>query len=1291
MSDLGKAADGMGEAEPTYPEMKRPIMKVFKVIILLAAIPAAASDIPGIWRISGSVAGQTFTSVCNLKQQGEKVTGTCNMEGEQPVDVVGSIKDDQVMLQYGIDDGGTNLIITFNGILSSKTEMKGALFVDPFDMQGTFTAQQGATTEAEVAAPPPLKPVNAPEPPAVLDSGKNATLYVVPYAHLDTEWRWEYPMVIGEYLSRTMRDNFALFEKYPHYVFNFSGANRYRLMKEYYPADYKTLQKYVAAGRWFVAGSSMEENDVNNPSAESIIRQILYGKEYFRRDFGRTSAEYMLPDCFGFPASLPSILAHTGIKGFSTQKLTWHSATTAGGPGSAQDTPKGIPFNVGVWEGPDGKSVIAALNATDYSGNITEDLTKSNTWIRRAQNDGKSSGLYIDYRYYGTGDIGGSPREPSVKLMEAIVTQGTAVLPNPSDPTAKESAVKVGDGPLRVVQVSSEKMFLDIKPEEASRLPRYSGDLELTEHSAGSLTSEAYMKRWNRENEVLADAAERASVAAEWLGGRPYPKQRLTNAWTLVMGGQFHDLIPGTATPKAYEYAWNDQNVALNQFGLVLKSAVDATASGLNTQVKGTAVVVYNPLSISREDIVEANIVFPDGAPKAVRVVGPDDKEVAAQTAESTKDGVKVVFLAKVPSVGFAVYDVQPAVAASGANTLKITESSLENVRYRVKVDGNGDVTSIYDKSIQHELLSAPARLAIKTDKPQEWPAWNMDWADQQKPPRAYVSGPVKVKILEGGPARVALQVVRETEGSTFVQTIRLAAGDAGNRVEFGNVVDWKTAEANLKATLPLTASNPKATYNWDIGKIERGNNDERKYEVASHQWFDLTDKSGAYGVTVLSDYKHGSDKPDDHTLRLTLLRTPGISPAGTAYSDQSTQDWGHHEFKYGLAGHAGDWQAGETNWQGIRLNQPLIAFESPKHEGALGKSFSMLSVNNSHVRVMAVKQAEQGDEIVVRLVEETGRPQKDVHLAFPSFISSAREINGAEEEVGAATFAKGELITDFSPYQPRTFALKLAPSQARLSAQQFKPILLPYDVSVATLDGRPSAGGFDDVGHALPAELLPAAIDYDGVQFDLAPAAEGKPNAVTAHGQIITLPEGKFNRLYLLAAAYAGDQKATFQIGDAPVGLTIQNWTGYIGQWDNRQWKTIPVPPPATPAAGDESPQAKRARRMLAYLDAHGPMMAPAMVGLTPGFIKRSPVAWYASHRHGTDGSNEIYNYAYLFAYTINVPPGAKTLTLPLNERIRILAVTAAATSDPTQPGEPLYDTLDSTSGIAQNEHRVR
>ena len=177
-------------------------------------------------------------------------------------------------------------------------------------------------------APPP-KPATARADAtrtAKRDLATQPTLYTVGYAHLDTEWRWEYPQVISEYLPKTMHLNFTLFEKYPDYVFNFSGANRYRLMKEYWPSDYAKMAGYIKAGRWFPAGSSMEEGDVNAPSAEGILRQFLYGNEYFQKEFGVTSQEFMLPDCFGFPWSLPSLLAHAGIKGFSTQKLVWGSS-----------------------------------------------------------------------------------------------------------------------------------------------------------------------------------------------------------------------------------------------------------------------------------------------------------------------------------------------------------------------------------------------------------------------------------------------------------------------------------------------------------------------------------------------------------------------------------------------------------------------------------------------------------------------------------------------------------------------------------------------------------------------------------------------------------------------------------------------------------------------------------------------------------------------------------------------------------------------------------------------------
>jgi len=1118
------------------------------------------------------------------------------------------------------------------------------------------------------------------------DLSREPTLYVVGYAHLDTQWRWEYPQVINEFLPSTMRDNFALFEKYPTYVFNFSGSNRYRMMKEYWPEDYARVKRYVAAGRWFPAGSSVEEGDPLAPSAESIVRQILYGTQFFRREFGRSSAEYMLPDSFGFPASFPSILAHMGLKGFSTQKLYWGSAAPVGGPDSPQRTPPGVPFNVGVWEGPDGRGIVSALNPRPYDSNVREDYSKSppaqaanpavnyfpQDWPARIRRNGETSGLFADYTYFGpTGDIGGAPREFSVKMLEAVVNRKRAVIPPPPPALPPADAAgpeaQVGDGPVRVLSATAERMFLDIPASLVSRLPRYRGEFLLTNHSAGSLTSQAYQKHWNRQNELLADAAERASVGAAWLGARAYPLRRLNDAWTLVMGGQFHDILPGTATPRAFEFSWNDDVIALNQFASVLTSAAEGIASGLDTRAAGAAVVVYNPLNVEREDVVEAHVSFEGGPPRGVRVFDPEGREVPAQIESARGGAARVLFLARAPSVGFAVYDVRAAdaPAAPPGSPLRVTDSSLENARYRLTLNDDGDVASVFDKATGRELLAAPARLAFQTERPRDWPAWNMDWADRQKPPRAFVSGPAKLRVVERGPARVAVEVEREAEGSKFLQTVRLSAGGAGHRVEFDNRVDWRTGAAALKATFPLTAANPLATYNWGVGTVERGNNDEKRFEVPSHQWFDLADRGGSHGVTVLSDCKYGSDKPDDRTLRLTLLYTPGLGAGGGwEYHDQTTQDWGRHEFTYGLAGHAGDWRRAQTDWQAQRLNQPLVAFQSPRHPGPLGKTLSLLSTSDTRVRVLAFKRAEETDEFVVRLVELDGRARPNVRLKFAGPVASAREVNGREERVGAATVSRGELAADFGPYQLRTFALKLAPPRARLSAPRSRPVEMPYDLTAAGPHAAKPAAGFDSAGRALPAELLPAEIPFAGVSFRLGPA--GGPNALVARGQTIKLPAGDFRRLYVLAASADGDRRAVFRVGGRASELTIQHWGGFVGQWDNRRWKPGPwrIPPHANP---------ETAARLKGRTDPYA-----EMTGITPGFIKRAPLAWYASHHHRADGASEPYAYSYLFAHVLDLPAGARDLTLPDDERVRVMALTVSGEGEPTRPARPLYDTLE-------------
>ncbi len=1076
-----------------------------------------------------------------------------------------------------------------------------------------------------VLAPSTLTAAAAPEPsPAPAPGDRIGRLYVVGYAHLDTQWRWEYPQVIREFLPATFGRNFDLLDRYPDCIFNFTGANRYALMQEYSPQLFARLKRYVAAGRWYPGGSSMEESDLDLPSVESLWRQILYGNGFFRREFGVAAEDFMDPDAFGYPASLPSVLAHAGLKGFSTQKLDprWGSAT-------------GIPFNLGVWVGPDGSGIVAALNPGAYDSRIDDDLSRDPFWRARLEQDRQNLGIAMDLRYFGSGDRGGAPDEGSLMQLERSVA---------------------GTGPVQVVSASSDRLFRDLSVDQIARLPRYQGDLLLTQHSAGSLSSQGYVKRWNNRNEVLAAAAESAAVTAAWLRALPYPRERLTRAWRLVLGAQFHDILAGTATPKAYEYSWNDQLLALNQFAAVLQGAVGAVAAGLDTRGRGLPIVVYNPLPIEREDIVEAELPAAASGAQGVSVRAPDGREAPAQL-ERILGVPTAVFVARAPPYGFAVYDLQLQARAQRRRAeLAVHARGLENARYRIHLDDAGDIDSIFDKHLRRELLAAPIRLALLTERPKQYPAWNMDWDDQHRAPRAYVGGHARFSILEQGPARVALGIVRRAEGSRFHETIRLAAGSAADRIEFVSAIDWATSAAALKVIFPLTAVNPRATYNLGLGTIARGNDGPRQYEVPSHQWFDLSDRSGNFGVTVLSGDKYGSDKPDDRTLRLTLLYTP----AAHEFADQATQDWGHHEIRYGLAAHAGDFRQAQTDWQAERLNAPLLAFRTLAHAGPLGRSLSPVQLDSTRIRITALKQAEQGSAFIVRLLELDGQAQREVAIRFAAPVLSMRELDAQERALdeaaaarsGAASLERGALRVDFAPYQPRTFAVTLAAPPSALGGAVSVPVALDYDLAVASGPGERTAG-FDALHTALPSELLPESVRYQGIRFALGPTAG--LNALRAHGQRIALPACGCNHLYLLAAADDRDRDAAFRLGGSTLRLRIEQWDGYIGQWDRRRFRGGDPPDP-----GFDPPR-----------------VPPVVQAIVPGYIKPAPVAWFASHRHDAAGADLPYAYAYLYAYSIPLTSDAGALTLPDDPHIKLLALTAARDAPELAPAAPLYDAL--------------
>lgn len=1036
---------------------------------------------------------------------------------------------------------------------------------------------------------------------------RDTVLYTVGYAHLDTEWNWDYPTTINEYIPNTMKENFRLFEKYPDYVFNFTGSRRYQMMKEYYPELYAKVVDYVKQGRWCVSGSSVDEGEVNISSSESVIRQVLYGNIFFQKEFGKRSADYMLPDCFGFIANLPTIWNHCGLLGFSTQKLTWHSAV-------------GVPFHVGIWNGPDGKGIVAALDATDYTGRVEPRLDLDKTWIARINENTKNYGVSFDYRYYGVGDQGGAPRESSVR--NAI------------------GSLRNSDSKIKVLLTSSDQMFKDINPEIRKKLPVYTGDLLLIEHSAGSMTSQAYMKRANRKNELLAQAAEQLAVFADWTGAATYPSDKLDRSWNLVLGSQFHDILPGTSIPKAYEYAWNDEFIAGNGFAEVLNNSVSAVSRNLNTQTQGKAVIVYNPVAKDREDIVTAELEYTK-VPENIAVADRNGHLLPSQIISREDNKVKFIFMARVPSLGLAVFDVRETTKETNRSNLSVTGQSLENEYYRIKIAPNGDIQSIFDKKISRELLARPARLEFLHEKPDAWPSWNMDWKDRKNPPVDFMDKETSIRIVEKGPVRVALQIRRKGQNSGIDQILSLAAGEAGKRIEVANTIDWQSKEVSLKASFPLTVSNERATYNLGVGTIQRSSNNEKKFEVPAKEWFDLTDSTGKYGVSILEDCKYGSDKPDKNTLRLTLLYTPGISESFKWCAYQSSQDWGIHDVKVGIYGHGEDWSKGESPWQAKFFNQPMLAFEAPKHDGILGKEISLLSVNSSAIGIMALKKMEKGDYYIVRVNELYGKDAKGIQVRLWGKIEDAYEVNGQEQKIGEADFTDRIVRFDISHYTIRSFAIKLRPfSEAEPLPEQIS-VDLPYNQDALSFDDNRWDGSFMEE-YSMPAELIPAEVVSEDIHFTMGNTADGQNNAISCSRQKIDLPPGNFSKVYVLAAS-TEDTYGDFLVDDQQVKLGIQQGSGYVGQFYNR-----------TLNPKDQS-----------------------VVKIDNPFTKRDNIAWFASHRHiAYPSKNDAYQYCYMFKYAIDVHPGAKTLTLPANPKIIVFAVTAIKEiNDDVKALQPLYD----------------
>jgi alpha-mannosidase len=1007
------------------------------------------------------------------------------------------------------------------------------------------------------------------------------TVYMVSTAHLDSQWNWTVQATIATDVKNTLEDNFALFNTYPSYRFNFEGAIKYMWAKEYFPDLYDTLRHYIANGRWHITGSSLDATDVNVPSPESFFRNVLLGQTFYKNEFNKKSKDIFLPDCFGFGYTLPTIAHQCGLIGFSSQKLSWGSSVT-------------VPFDFGRWQGVDGSQILAALKPGNYTSTITSDLSNSSTLLTAVNSMGTQTGHYDIYRYYGTGDVGGAPAASSVSWLQTSIN---------------------GTGPLKILAATSDSLYENYTPSQWADFSLYNGELLMATHGTGCYTSHTAMKRWNRKNELLGAATERSAVMAQWLGGLSYPADELNQTWTKLIWHQFHDDLTGTSLPSAYTFSENDEVICQNEFATTLTNASGGVIKALNTQTIGNAIVVYNPLSIQREDIVEATISM-SVQPAYIRVYDTSGVEVPAQILSFSSGKLKFIFVANVRSLSYQVYDVRPSSTPSSFTTsLSVSNSIIENAVYRVTLNATGDVSSILDKRYSNkELLTSPVRLGMFTDQSSSWPSWEILYNAINVSPQNYVDGTPTITIIENGPVRVSLKITRIKGLSTFEEYIRLTNWGPQDRIDFVNTVDWKTKNTLLKAIFPLTVSNTNATYDLGLGVIQRSNNTSSKYEVPAQQWADITHTDNSYGVSIFNDCKYGWDKPASNTLRLTLIHTPGVS---SSFTYQQNQDLYKQQFTYSIYGHSNLYYQANTVWEADKLNQPLMAFEAPKHAGSLGKSFSFAKVNTNQVAIKALKKAENSDDFVVRVYETKGQ-STNASIKFCSNIISANELNGIEEVIGSATFAGDSLQFSMTSFQPKTFGVKLAPPINSVTNPVCLPLNLYYDDDAITYDSTRIDGDFDGNHVSYPAELLPDTIFADGIAFKMGPKYTGANNIIRCNGNAIQFNAGtNYTKLYLLCASSSGDQDVIFYVNGIPDTLKIPYFSNFIGQ-----------------AGGSYS----------------------------SSYFHTDNTAWIGTHRHnGVTNLNEPYLFTYLFKYCINLPPNATELVLPVNNNVALFAVTLA------------------------------
>ena len=748
----------------------------------------------------------------------------------------------------------------------------------------------------------------------------------VGHAHIDTAWLWPLRETRRK-CARTFSTALALMDEYPDYRFACSQPAQYAWMKESYPTIYDGIRQKVAAGQWEPVGSMWIEADCNLPSGEALVRQFVHGKRFFMGEFGVDTRDLWLPDVFGYPASLPQLIAESGGEFFLTQKLSWN------------DTNKPA-HHTFMWEGIDGTAIFTHFPPADtYNGDFTAgEIVRSAADFKDKESSSRS--LYL----YGWGDGGGGP-----------------------EPDMIESAHRLGsiDGAPQVELGRAADFFVHAK-QDAHNLTKWVGELYFELHR-GTYTSQARTKRLNRRAEQALREAEIWSAAV----GEGYPADLLDSTWKRLLINQFHDILPGSSIDWVYEDAERELEAVIEVAGRITTSAQSSLAGS------GDNLMVFNVNSHARREVVEI-----------------DERPV----------------LVSAPACGWAsTTDLAP----THLEPVSVSGRVMENGLLRVMWDERGLLTSIWDKEMGREVLSAGApgnALLLHDDNPKNWDAWDVD-ADYRKS-FVQLAELARANVEMEGPLRAAVRFTRNFGSSKLEQRMVL---DAGSRVlRFETEVDWYEEHKFLKVAFPVSVRSSRATYEIQFGHVERSTHtntswDQARFEVCAHRWADLGEPG--YGVALLNDCKYGYDIQGS-VMRLSLLRAP-------THPDPAA-DRGKHGFTYALMPHPGDFRDAGVIAAAEDLNNPLRVVRGGI---SAGERRSLIEVDTQQVVVEAIKLAEDSDAVVIRLYEAWGgRCRARVRTSLPvsrAFLCDLLERN--REEIEARD---GQLELDLTPFKIMTLKL---------------------------------------------------------------------------------------------------------------------------------------------------------------------------------------------------------------------------------------------------------------------------